>query len=43
MHYLTVQIMQTEKKPSLITIFPKILKIIAKKAWNFWKWEGKSS
>ena len=26
---------------SLITVFPELLKIMAKKAWNFWKWEGK--
>ena len=40
--YLTVQIVLTERKTSLITVFPKMLKIMAKKAWNFRKWEGKS-
>ena len=37
------QIVLTEKKTTLINVFPKMLKIMAKKAWNFRKWEEKSS
>ena len=40
---LTVQIVLIERKASLITVFPKMLKITTKKAWNFRRWEGKSS
>ena len=40
--YLTVQIVLTERKASLITAFPQLLKITPKKACHFWKWEGKS-
>ena len=32
----------TERKTRLITVFPQLLKIMAKKAWHFWKGEGKS-
>ena len=31
------------EKDKYITAFPKILKIVEEKAWNFRKWEGKSS
>ena len=34
MQYLTVQIVLTDRKTSLIIIFPKMLKIMAKKAWK---------
>ena len=40
--YLTAQMALTERKTSLTTIFPQLLKIIEKNAWNFWKREGKS-
>ena len=33
--HLTVQIVLTERKTSLITVFPQLLKIMAKKARNF--------
>ena len=39
--YLTIQIVLTSRKISLITVFPQLLIIMAKKDWNFWKWEGK--
>ena len=39
--YLTVQIVLTVRKTSLITIFPQLLKII-ENAWNFRKWDWKS-
>ena len=41
MQYLTDQIVLTKRKTSLITAFPQLLKIMAKKAWNFRKWERK--
>ena len=41
MQYLTVQIMRTERKTSLITVFPHLLKITAKKTWRFRKEKGK--
>ena len=37
--YLTVQIVLTERKASLITVFPQLLKKLAKNASNFRKWE----
>ena len=40
--YLIVQVGLTERRTSLITVFPQLLKIVAKKAWPFQKWEGKS-
>ena len=40
--YLTVQILLTDRKTNLMTIFPQLFKIIEKKAWNFRKWETKS-
>ena len=40
LQYLTVQIVLIERKTSLNAIFPQLLKILAKKAWNFRKWEG---
>ena len=42
MQYLTVQIVLTQRKTSLIAVFPQLLKIMAKKALNFQKGEGKS-
>ena len=41
MQYLTVQTVLKKRKKSLITVFPQLLKIMAKKAWNFRKWESK--
>ena len=38
LQYLTVQIVLTEGKTSLITVYPKMLKIMTKQAWNFRKW-----
>ena len=38
--HLTVQIVLTERKTSLITVFPQFLKIMAKKAWHFRKWDN---
>ena len=38
----SIQIVLTERKTSLINIFPQLLKIIEKKAWNFRKLEGKA-
>ena len=35
--------MLTERKTSLVTVFLKMLKIVAKKARNFRKGEGKTS
>ena len=40
--YLTVQIVLTKSKTSIITVFPQLLKIMAKKSWHFLKWERKS-
>ena len=37
--YLTVQIVLTERNTSLIIVFLQLLKIMAKKAWNFRKWD----
>ena len=38
---LTIQIVLTERKTSLVTIFPQLLKIIAKKAETFASEKGK--
>ena len=41
MQYLTVPFVLIERKASLITSFPQVLKIMPKKDWNVQKLEGK--
>ena len=41
MQYLTVPFVLIERKASLITGFPQVLKIMPKKDWNVQKLEGK--